>query len=420
MLINAIVEPQILATDFWSRFMTSAVAVCLALTSPYAFRIIRCFLCWALSSRGWHRANASGTSTPNIADAETPLLPGETTQFGVEQQADADGDSMVHEDEHCENEQNGNIGEPPEYHPDNDQSALVRYENEGQEAISESRIPQDQSSMHVPLRDESPQTNSTLRASESSVRRQAVSAERGAGLLDMLDDSESSREFAWNCVKYLVRGDKKLSELSTAMFLILVLLFGVFVAWTVVGLLSANIASDETGLSSSQDCGVWQFDDTAGDEAAYLAHLDNHQKEARASLYSRNCYNSPDPSDTLSCRIFYNQSIGYETRTQQKCPFPSPELCAGGLYSAITFDTGYVDADVIGINYPVTHKFRRRTSCSPLSMEEPYIATNDSSYHYNYGPTGNVDYTFNTSGDPIKWLVPGYSVKSVNGSPNSS
>lgn len=201
------------------------------------------------------------------------------------------------------------------------------------------------------------------------------------------------------------------------MVVITTILFGLFVAYTVAGIFSAKIASDKAALSSSTSCGIWTFNTKAGDEVSYRNDLNNHQKETRASQYARNCYNSPDPNDSLGCNFFYNQSIAFTTKSHQTCPFESPELCLNGLYSATTFDTGYVDASVIGINSPATHKFRRKTSCSPLTMTYPYVRressknSNDTSYRYYYGPTDNTEFTFKTSGNHFEWLVPVYSVK---------
>ena len=200
------------------------------------------------------------------------------------------------------------------------------------------------------------------------------------------------------------------------MIFIVTILFSIFVAQAIAGVFSAKIASDRTGLSSSKHCGIWQFNEDAGGEPADRDDLYNHEKEARASQYARMCYNSPDPTVPFSCRVFFNQSIAYATKIHQTCPFASPELCHDGLYSAVSFDTGFVDASVIGINSPNPYKFRRRTSCSPLNMSEAYIlrasqGPDETAYHYRYGPKDTTNYTFNTSGRPFEWLVPVYSVK---------
>ena len=266
---------------------------------------------------------------------------------------------------------------------------------------------------------QNPQTVATLPATEchpdSGGRASSVHAGRSPA--DTLKDSPDSREFVWKSIKSLLhRGAKEVDSPSTITIVIVTVLFGLFVAQAIAGVFSAKIASDRAGLSSSQHCGIWQFNEDAGGEAADRDDWNNYQKEARASQYARTCYNSPEPTEPFSCRVFYNQSIAYTTKTHQVCPFASSELCHDGLYSAVSFDTGYVDASVIGINSPKTHKFRRTTSCSPLNMSEPYVlrsssGTNSTAYHYYYGSKDNTDYTFNTSGQPFDWPVPVYSVK---------
>lgn len=235
-------------------------------------------------------------------------------------------------------------------------------------------------------------------------------------LSSILRDSENSRDAVWKLTKYgLHRIKEQCESPSIAIVVITTVLFGLFVAQAVAGVFSAKIASDRAGLASSKHCGIWQFDDAVGDEPADLDDLNNYQKETRASQYARTCYNLPDPSSPFSCQLFYNQSIAFNTKINQPCPFPSSELCLDGPLSAVTFDTGLVDASVIGINAATTHKFRRTTSCSPLNRSDPYIRpqkdANHTSYQYYYGPKDNIAYTFNTSGHPFDWLVPVYSVK---------
>ena len=257
------------------------------------------------------------------------------------------------------------------------------------------------------------QNGSTVNPAPGKTRQSKYGTE---SISDVLGNSRDSREVAWNLTRYSLDRLKKQTE-SPAIVLVVVMtiFFGIFVAQVVASTFSAKIASDRAGLASSQHCGIWQFDIHAGQEAADRDDLANYQKEARASQYARTCYNAPNPDDPFSCRIFYNQSIGFDTKTDQPCPFASSELCSGGLYSAVSFDTGLIDASVIGVNAPVTHKFRRTTSCSPLNMSKPYIVssegTNNTDYQYYYGPKDDIEYTFNTSGRPFEWLVPVYSAK---------
>ena len=228
--------------------------------------------------------------------------------------------------------------------------------------------------------------------------------------------SNDSRETVWDFIRLFMHGGVKLSD--TAFMVVLVtILFGLFVAQTVAGIFSARIASDRASLSSSTSCGIWELDYNVGGEASIHDDLHNYQKESRASQYARDCYSPSGITNSQGCRSFYNQSIGFEAKYDQVCPFGSPELCLDGLYSAVTFDTGHVDSSIIGVNAPNTHKFRRKTSCSPLNMTAKYIQryssddVENTTYRYYYGPKDASAFTFQTSGNPFQWLVPVYSVK---------
>jgi len=259
---------------------------------------------------------------------------------------------------------------------------------------------------------------------DSPTRSQTVSSESQTHLEDsargpvrILARGRDSREIVWDFVKSLLHKGKKESEdPSIAMIVISTILFGLFVAQATAGVFSAKIASDRIGLSSSDHCGIWQFDDDAGEEAADRDDFKNPEKEARASQYAHDCYALPTSHNTPPCQIFYNQSIAFTTETKQRCPFFSQELCLDGLYSAVTFDTGIVDASTIGVNFPVAHKFRRISTCAPVTMSHPFIegplnGTSNDTYEYYYGHKDNADYTFRTSGRPFEWLAPDYLVK---------
>ena len=201
------------------------------------------------------------------------------------------------------------------------------------------------------------------------------------------------------------------------MVAVTIILFLVFIAQAIAGVLSANIASDNIGLLSSKHCGIWEFNENAGVEAADLDDLNNHRKEARAGQYARTCYEPTDKTGPFLCRLFYNRSIAFTTKTHQQCPFSTPHLCVDGLYSAVTFDTGLVDASVIGINARPTHKFKRSTTCSPLNMSQEYISrvpeANETRFRYYYGRKDRTNATFETMGLPFEWPVPVYTVKYV-------
>ena len=372
--------------------------MCLTLTSPYVFKIGKSFLIWLLGLLSWLRTEWNNThsavpSSPSSVDeSQTPLRQTQQVDYGTSQKPGNQTGSNVPDGQHAN-------GRPA--------SAEGSGSNNHREIAS-------------PVSEEqSVQTAITSPATESrpDSRRRSSSVHADRGPADALENSSDSREFVWKVIESLLhRGAKEVRAPSTIIIVLLTVLFGLFVAQAIAGVFSTKITSDKAGLSSSKYCGIWQFNEDAGGEPADRDDWYNYQKEARASQYARTCYNSQDPTEPFSCRIFYNQSIAYTTKTHQSCPFASSELCHDGLYSAVSFDTGYVDASVIGINSAETPKFRRTTSCSPLNMSEPYVlrsssGTNSTAYQYYYGPKDNANYTYNTSGQPFEWLVPVYSVK---------
>ena len=373
--------------------------MCLTLTSPYVFKIGKSFFIWLLGLGSWLKTEWNNTrsappSSPasSADESQTPLRQTQQVDYGTSRKSGNRIISIVSDGQHV----NGGLSSVEGSESDN--------HRETASPVSE---------------EQSVQTATTLPATESrpASRRGSSSVHADQGPADALKNSSDSREYFWKVIESLLHsGGKEFRGPSIIAIAILTGLFGFFVAQAIAGVFSAKIASDKAGLSSSKYCGIWQFNEDAGGERADRDDWYNYQKEARASQYSRTCYNSQDPSEPFSCRIFYNQSIAYTTKTHQSCPFASSELCHDGLYSAVSFDTGYVDASIIGINSADTPKFRRTTSCSPLNMSEPYVSrsssgTNGTAYQYYYGPKDNTNYTFNTSGKPFEWLVPAYSVK---------
>ena len=376
--------------------MTAFVAVCLTLTSPYVFKIARSFLVWLIGLLSWLTTEwnnscsaKSPSSSSSVAESRTPLLGSQHAHYGTSERQEANIRSNSGDGQHP-NENSNTLGH------------LKKSQSDNQHDVAKS-APEEQTPPAIAI--------------DPDPERRTQSVRRDEDPANALNESQDSRDFVWNFVKSLLHGGAKQADSpSTIMIVIATVLFGLFVAQAIAGVFSAKIASDRAGLSSSQHCGIWQFNENAGGDAADRDDLNNYQKEARASQYARTCYNSPDPTGPFSCRIFYNQSIAYTTKIRQPCPFASHHLCHDGLYSAISFDTGHIDASVIGINSPTNHKFRRTTSCSPLNMSEPYVVqyssgTNGTAYHYNYGPKDSMKYTFNTSGQPFEWLVPVYSVR---------
>ena len=380
--------------------MVAFVAVCLTLTSPYVLKITQSFLVWLIGflkslAKEWNSARSAKpfSLSSGVADDRTPLLQNQNGDYGT---------SLRPED----NVRSNTDGQLPNGKPISVMESQSGDQRKINASVSEGRCCSLQNVATLPAAESDPNSG-----------RRTPSDHGGEGPADIVKKSQDGREIVWNLVQSLLHGGAKQADsLYTIVIVIVAVVFGLFVAQAIAGVFSAKIASDRAGLSSSQHCGIWQFNENAGEEAADRDDLNNYHEEARASQYAKTCYTSPDPTDPFSCKVFYNQSIAYTTKPLQSCPFASSELCHDGLYSAVSFDTGYVDASVIGINSPTAHKFRRRTSCSPLNMSEPYVlpsssGTNGTAYNYYYGPKDNTNYTFNTSGRPFEWLVPVYSVR---------
>ena len=335
---------QILATDLWSRVLTSTVAVSITLASPYIFELIVWLIRVAVASV--ERFNNWRKHYYQLNDSDP--VNGETGTFSTTY---------------------GTVGDGPQSNEEGN--------------------------------------------NESADNGSAQGAQQQAPQF-----AHNARETVWGFVKSIPHGEIK--RLSNAWFMasVTVILFIVFIVQAIAGALSANIASDSTGLVSSKDCGIWEFNPNTGSEAADLDDLDNQRKEARAAQYAKTCYGSAGKSGPLSCRLFYKQNIPFTTQHRQQCPFGLPddeEMCLSGPYSSVTFETGLVDASVIGINAWPTHKFKRSTTCTPLNVSSKFIVkvpeADETRYRYYYGAKDGTNATFETVGDPFEWLVPVYSVE---------
>ena len=300
--------------------MIGVVVASLTIINPYMFKIVNNFLIWLFRRLGWLAAawKRAGTSEPSSEQ------PGITTSLLRPLSADGRRSSSE-EDEHT----HSTVSESgPSSGDQNIQMNEARTSNAAAANERDVRVPGLQNGGTV----------------DSAPGRTKHSTYGTGSLSDVLAQSRDGREIAWNLTRWTLDSLKKQTESPAIVWVVVItILFGVFVAQLVAATFSAKIASDRAGLVSSKHCGIWQIDTHAGKEAADRDDLNNYQKEARASQYARTCYNAPYPDDPFSCRIFYNQSIKFSTETDQPCPFASSELCSGGLYSAVSFDTGLID-----------------------------------------------------------------------------
>ena len=250
------------------------------------------------------------------------------------------------------------------------------------------------------------------------------------GLIARFKDVRSGREFLahWReLLRDISQGEAGLSFLEQVVLtLIGTVILGLFVTFVVAGVFSANIETDHAALLASNKCGIWMFDNAAGEEAASHADLRDIRKETQAGDYAKSCVHPDDAPDPKGCGLFYQRKIDYTSESVARCPFASPAVCYDGLFSATAFDTGLVSLNSIGINSEVDYKFRRRSTCAPLNMDFPFVqnksdAAGDDAYFYYYGnitdeascAPENHEYTLKTTGHPFDWFAPGYSLRSV-------
>ena len=357
--------------------MTGVVGVFLALAFVYVFRIVRNFLCYFLI---WVDPV---TLSPELVNDQAPLLPNQQahTNYGS---ASANPNGTIEQSE------------------DNAEGASPHKIATGSPGQVENSA---KSHDHV-----EPRTNTYV---QSDIKH----SHKEGSLLKTLAEAGGSREFCIESVKTIYWGGNGWEKFFA--FLVTFALLIVFAGWVSVGLTSAKIASDRVGLLSSSQCGVYQFDDKGREEAGYRDDLFNREKEERSSQYARNCYGQLDPANALTCKVFYQQGIEFTSKSGEPCPF-SLDIC-NDLNSAVTFDTGLVDAEALGINAPNLPKWRRRASCSPLNMSAPYVTSDNQTpsnrtYLYKYG---NIErnhdkeqqYTTSTKGNPYDWIVPVYHVE---------
>jgi hypothetical protein len=122
-------------------------------------------------------------------------------------------------------------------------------------------------------------------------------------------------------------------------------------------------ADVRTNLSTSPSCGNWQYvgyNLTGSPISLYQYRTDGAAKGRGVSYID-------------SCKPYYNRTISYSEEHNASCPF-SGDVCLYGQTSAYALDIGFVDSGVPSINTAKRYQFRRRTICSPIVTNSPYIA----------------------------------------------
>lgn len=196
-----------------------------------------------------------------------------------------------------------------------------------------------------------------------------------------------------------------------------IVVLGAFVAWAIGSVFSAGVSNNRAALWDSEYCGVWKFNSSAaGIDAATRHDIYDRQKEARAGEYAQNCYGSADLLKSGRCNLFYKPTIKYTAEPRWGCPFPVDKMCVQGQ-QPMHFYTDLIDPNDIGINSEHLFKFRRNSTCSPLTWEDSYVSNKTAengeiTYYYEFGNTGhNYNYSYSTTGNPHDWHAPSYVVR---------
>ncbi|KAF2100958.1 hypothetical protein NA57DRAFT_74555 [Rhizodiscina lignyota] len=348
---------QILVTDFAARAITSFVSIYITFFAPYLFEISKHLCYWTYRKLRYNLGRTAARSTER--EEYQSLLP-RVDRYGTFGEDGANDDPR-------RDDRNGDI--------------------------ADERLVQDRSLGRGSVSSNAPESN-------GSVER-------------LLLPAQSTRDYLFNASKTLALDREHWSRKTPVVFLG-VALIAVAAASAIGGILSSDIASSPTALSASKRCGIWELPSDASQEHQDIDYLSGYAKEARAANYAKECHPLVAKNLSLGCNFFYNQSVSFSTKFNEKCPFVSKDMCLGGPESAITITTGLVDAGVIGINDGMAYKFRRTSTCSPLQMNSTFITATDESYDdeteylYYYGSGNGATYTYYTIGDPFDYIVPVY------------
>ncbi|RYN56306.1 hypothetical protein AA0118_g8267 [Alternaria tenuissima] len=212
-------------------------------------------------------------------------------------------------------------------------------------------------------------------------------------------------------------------------FVLSTLCFAFFSQIIASSILTDKMTTNRMGLLASETCGLYEYDNERwGEEQASRVDSLMVKRENRAAIYAQECYDwgNDKKGKAMTCDFFYNSTLRYNV-SPSSCPFDDNEICRFGALpgKAVTFDTGYLDSSLLGINANPTYTFRRTTTCAPLSDQPPYVqhfynSPVDRGYLYQYGKLYNVDdkcegtpelltdYTMRIVGHPFEWLAPVY------------
>jgi hypothetical protein len=226
----------------------------------------------------------------------------------------------------------------------------------------------------------------------------------------VLIENHGVRDLFWESF-----GEKMWDTHNTVALLVFTALVALLASGIIIGAyFLVRIIPDSPARLASDKCGLWLFDGEKRSEEATRARMLDLEKEERAAQFAEDCYGESG-SFATRCKILHQPTLPMETTYTNDCPFAN-EICR--LNRTVSFSTPLIDAKALGINSPSTPRFWRNTTCTPLSMDFPYIqnktVNGTKTYTYHYGPKQvdgqTFDYTYSTVGDPWDRLAPVYDV----------
>ena len=173
--------------------------------------------------------------------------------------------------------------------------------------------------------------------------------------------------------KNLIEDPKAFISILTGM----ILLFAICIGLQVMAICSNHIIRGTAATLRNGQCAYslvrwesgwdWLHEATPSD---FYTGLTNS-----AIAYSKACHSAN--STATQCQDLLTPTIPYDTTSDDDCPFPAQDLCKLGRKSALTFDTGFLDAKIIGINTASHFEFRRRSTCAPVMDNDTYVHIQD-------------------------------------------
>ncbi|CAO2648329.1 Nn.00g075960.m01.CDS01 [Neocucurbitaria sp. VM-36] len=165
------------------------------------------------------------------------------------------------------------------------------------------------------------------------------------------------------------------SPIRTSVLLITGLLyFGLAAGYQGIAILTSSIIGHNTAHSAYENTGAWYSDIfNAVDmvNTSIFPAIDDLQTDImlKAVAYAESCYK--EKYSPKECSLFYTPQIQFVERNNASCPFEG-DMCSGAVNTAYELDTGWADANMLGINKQHTCHFRMRKVCSPL-IADGYI-----------------------------------------------